>query len=554
MPTRSAIGISVNGTKVKAAYISLIKGNVYIKALESASLKTPIEQARSSQDDPDQAGNIMEKAFNIREPITQKSSPENPAVETLEPDNNVSVLYALLDKFQQDRANVGINTPVLTVKYDLLDADVVSKDRNFKKRIKARLDIWGNNGDGARRANYIRQNRERILKVDYDYHPPLIDLLDEVNQFRAGSLNLVHMDTNELALVDLIKELYKFEKDEISAIIYIEQDFSRVIFLKGLAIYHITPIIHKGTTSTDVLEVIYRKIIYAQDHYFIPELNNIILASYSYRMRANKFFKQKFPYATTGYVNDKKLIPDPQFQKGGRLFSQYAIPISLAWKALQNKSAYSKSPNFLPEYILERQKMPKLALHGYLLLFVIALTTFIFTGLLIVKNVQIKRLEQKNNTVKMQIESNRPLADRVKKFDNQIIEFENNTSLVDSFSAGYKQTIEFLNALAAGLDDAGRIWITELSKEGDKAGIRGIALQRERIPVLSNSLGGASLKMVTRSMLYDENVFTFNIEKTITDSDDTTDRKIRSARRDRPEKSSASGIALKNQNGDQRLE
>ena len=521
MLSKNAIGISVNGNRVKAAYISFIKGNVYIRALESATLPTPLENSRPSQNIEDNLSNNLENAFDISEPVTKNDSKDDPSVDALGEESNISIIYSLIDKFIDSKVNVGINTPVLTVKYDFLNEESIPRDKNFKRRIKQKLDIWGSDVEETRRTKYLKIGDDKLLKIDYEFHPPILDLIEEVNQFRAGHLNLVHMDTNEVALVDLIKEIYKFEKEDITAIIYIEQDFSRVIFLKGLSIYHITPIIHKGTTSKDVLEVIYRKIIYAQDHYFIPEINHMILASYCYRLKANRYFKRKFPYSTTGYVNYKSIISDPKFRKGGRLFSQYAIAISLAWKALQNKPVTSKSSNFLPSYILEQKKLPKLAYHGYILLFLLGLTAFAFTWTIIAKNIQIKEVNQKIRLIISQIDSNKPLADKVKYFDEQIAEIQNSIALVDSFSQGYEETIEFFNTLNQSLRKAGDIWVTELSKRDNRVDIKGIATHREKIPILSNALGGANLKKVTRSKFLDNRVFSFQMGKKIDENKDT---------------------------------
>ncbi|MFQ5676902.1 MAG: hypothetical protein ACE5G1_13480, partial [bacterium] len=39
--------------------------------------------------------------------------------------NNVSKIYSMLDKFRDVNTRVGINAPVLTVKYEMLDTDTV---------------------------------------------------------------------------------------------------------------------------------------------------------------------------------------------------------------------------------------------------------------------------------------------------------------------------------------------------------------------------------------------------------------------------------------------
>ncbi|NIV97471.1 hypothetical protein GWN42_32930, partial [candidate division KSB1 bacterium] len=344
--------------------------------------------------------------------------------------------------------------------------------------------------------------------------PPIVDAIDEVNQFRAGKMNLVLMDTNELALVDLVKEIYKFEKNEITAIVYIEEDFSRVIFLRGSHIHHITPIIHKGSMSKDVLEVIYSRIIFAQDQYFIPELNKVLVAGHSSKLKAKYYFRQKFPSAVTGYLNSKKIQSRLKFKDRGLLFSRYAIPIALAWKALQ-KHVVSSKTNFLPEYLLERQRMPKLAPHGYLLMFLLAITAFSFTWLLVAKNLDIREVTRQTNRIKTQLENNKSLAERVKTFDNQIIDIEKRIALVDSFSQGYNETTKFLDLLNQAVRKTGGIWITHLSKKNDLVQIRGLARRRDRIPTLANSLGGANLKKVTRAEYQNARVFDFRLEKRV---------------------------------------
>ncbi|MFQ5864309.1 MAG: PilN domain-containing protein [bacterium] len=520
MKPKLAIGIAINGNEVRAACLTLVRGKACIMALESTTLVSPLENSKQREKSQELVSHELEKAFNIDDPLTKKDKSEEDTSESSSEENNVSILYSLIDKFNDYKTNVAINTPVLTVKYDQVNMENVATDKTLKKKIKQQIDIWGNE-DVSRRANYLKISSDKLLKIDYEYHPPIVDLIEEVNQFRAGHLNLALMDTNELALADLVKEIYKLKKQDITAIIYIEQDFSRVIFLKGQSIYHITPIIHKGSMSKDILDVIYRKVIYAQDQHFIPELNNIFLASHCSKLKAKRYFRQKFPYAMTGYINSKKILSQLRFRDRGLLFSRYAIAIALAWKALQKRVVASKNTNFLPDYLLERQKIPKLAFHGYILLLLLGTSAFVFTSMLITKNVQIRKVVQKNNLIKSQLENNQSLADKVKYFTNQIDGFQRKIALVDSFSQGYDETIQFLNKLNQSLHKTGDIWITQLDKQGHRVDIKGISKRREKIPNLSATLSGASLKKVTRAKIYDTKVFNFQMEKKIDDGDKT---------------------------------
>jgi len=514
MAVKHAIGITINGNEVRAAFLSLVRGKARIKALESITLDNTVEQEQNGEKLAPSSLNDLENAFDIQDP-EQEETPDELSSASAK-DSNVSKVYALLDKFQNIKANIAINSPHLTVKYDTVDRDQLPQTKGRGRRIREHLDFWHNDdNDDSRRTKYIEIHDKKLLKIDYEYHPASIDLIEEVNQFRSGSLHLVLMDTNELALVDLVREIYKFDKDEISAIIYIEQDFSRVIFLKGADVYHISPIVHKGSLSDDVLDVIYSRMIFAQDHYFIPEISKILVAGHSSRLKAKYFFREKFPSAMTGYLNSKKIESDLRFKDRGLLFSRYAVPIALAWKALLKPAYKSPEKNLLPEYILDRQSLPKLASHSYLLLFLVTITTFAFSWGLVSKNLALRKISRNVQHMQAQLDNNKSLTDRVRAFDDKIIDLETKLALVDSFSKGHDDFAKFLTALNQEVKQTGGIWITELTMSGKLVTVRGIAQQRGKIPILANLAGSASLRKVTRSRYLGREVFTFHLEKKI---------------------------------------
>ncbi len=515
MAVKHAIGITINGNEVRAAFLSLVRGKARIKALESTTLDAAVDHEMAAEKIVPASLNDLENAFDIHDSDLREETQDDLSGSGVQ-DSNVAKVYALLDKFQEIKANVAINSPHLTVKYDLLDKEQVPNKKARKRRFREHLDFWsGDSEDDTRRTKYIEIHDKKVLKIDYEYHPASIDLIEEVNQFRSGNLNLVLMDTNELALVDLVREIYKFDKEEITAMVYIEQDFSRVIFLKGEEIYHISPIVHKGSMSDDVLEVIYSRMIFAQDHYFIPEINKILVAGHSSRLKAKYFFRQKFPSAMTGYLNSKKIQSDLRFKDRGLLFSRYAVPIALAWKALLKPAYKSQEKNLLPEYIVDRQSLPKLAGHGYVLLFLVTLTAFAFTWAVVAKNLQLRKVNRNIKHMQVQIDNNKSLTDRVQAFDDRIIELETKIALVDSFSKGYDDAMKFLFTLNREIKKIGDLWISDLSKKGKIVTIRGSAKRRDRIPILANAIGKASLKKVTRSKYLGKEVFEFHLEKNL---------------------------------------
>ena len=55
------------------------------------------------------------------------------------------------------------------------------------------------------------------------------------------------MDTNEISLVNLARKNFHFhDPNEISVIIQVETEFSRIIFMKGDDLYTVSPIINES--------------------------------------------------------------------------------------------------------------------------------------------------------------------------------------------------------------------------------------------------------------------------------------------------------------------
>ncbi len=201
-----------------------------------------------------------------------------------------------------------------------------------------------------------------------------------------------------------------------------------------------------------------------------------------------------------------------RFKDRGMLFSRYAVPIALAWKALQKNIVKSKS-NLLPEYILESKTIPKLALHGYVLLICMAATAFFFSWALVKKNIELTAVENSLKQTRTQIKNNASLTNRVHSFDDKITSLERRITLVDSFSKGYDETIVFLRRLNEGVGKTNDIWITDLKKNEQSIILVGMALQRNKIPRLVSEIGGANLKNQTRANFNSRDIYAFQIEK-----------------------------------------
>ena len=517
--TQYAIGLAVNGNNAKAALLSLENGKTYVRALECTDLQAPAYGSAHSLKKPVQ---VNQDLFSINEEILdsydidrQRDLDDHPGEpsDTSLANMNIRRIYALLERFEKHNTSVAINSPVLNIKYDYLDKDRLERGNKLTRRFKQKTGVWNHEENNGRRTKYLNLSDSKTLQVCFQSHLPMIDIMAINTWLRVNGMNLVLMDTNELALTDLVKGTYELGVEEITGIVYIEQDFSRVIFLKGSKLHHITPVIHKSSDSEDVLEAIYRKILFAQDQHFVPEINRILLTCGCVELTAKDFFKEQFPNATTDFLNTDKIAFGVNADDSGLLFAQYAITIALAWKALRKKVSDSHSINLLPQEILEGQKRSPLAYHGYILLVMLSLTAFFFTGIVVTKHIDLRKTTKKTNLMKRETPANGSLADSVKSYNEQAISLEKKLAFMDSLSRGSDVFIRFLANFNQIIKSVGEISITELTQNNRTVHIKGIAKARGKIPRLVDALGGAKVTKITRSKLHDEKIFVFHLQK-----------------------------------------
>jgi Tfp pilus assembly protein PilN len=337
----------------------------------------------------------------------------------------------------------------------------------------------------------------------------------EVNEFVRGNLFLALMDPTEVALANLARRSSELDGGKITAIVYVEDDFTRLIFMRGKDLFHVSSIIHENVASPDILEVIYRKLLYEQDEAGIPEIAAIWLAGKSTRINAAEFFTSYFPAADVRYLSSSMLggLSSTEAQRG--VFSEFAVPIALAWKTLEPKSPFFIPTNLLPQDLLDQQQVLKLNYHGYALLALTGFAAFFITWQIIKLNGNIRETRAKNTQLEMKISGNQSTVDRVMQLDNQCQRLGKNLRLADSLSQGHDELLTFLQKLNTSVERTGGVWVDEIVKQKDGFSVKGTSMNRDAIPRLAEKLENASLSQVTRieSEAAKRKAFSFSLER-----------------------------------------
>lgn len=508
-----AVGIAINGREVKIAHIRRDKYRLAVDYLESASLTTDMDSELSKKAERDVETTAL--FHNEDDLFTQKNPRESKA--SLERDTelreNVDVLYSLLRKFAARRIKIAFNVPPSRVSYQELDTHLDYNKNVFKGTLKSKIEQWKQGFNAIDNVSVITRRDGTLCNVSCEIQqPPVLDILEQLNAFFKGNLVLTLMDPNEISLVNLARIGYSFhDESSITVIVETETEFSRIIFLKGDDLLTVSPIIPENF-NPDIFSIVYSKIIYELDNLNIPGVNNVLLAAKASTNSAKTFFEKKFPDARVGFIISQPLAENFSSQFSREDLSDYAIPISLAWKAIQKKEENFIPTNLLPSQIIERQKVLSLTLAGYLLLLLLGLSAFVMTWKITAKKLEVRSLKSKNQELVQRINSSEETVRKVHELEDQIAKLTQRLVLSDSLSYGSDKLLNFLERLNISVSKINSVWIEQVQTTNNGLLIKGLSLKRGDIPKISEELGNARINKLTRSEAGNQRLFSFELE------------------------------------------
>ena len=225
----TAIGLFVDGLEVKLAKLSIKRGKVVLDELHSATLASKFEERQTTEAALESIGESSE-AFAL--PTTEPT-------EEVAGDNN-SVLLGLLAKYPPDKYVLGYSIAEPSLYYHVFESDFGLKEKKLKLRI---LDELRNVRavqpalDAIDTFHSIEKNLVCIVREDGN---TMLHTLREIKTFMGNKLPRVPLiESSDIALMNLARANYGFGPDEITVIIYVGVEFTRLIFMKGTEFYHL---------------------------------------------------------------------------------------------------------------------------------------------------------------------------------------------------------------------------------------------------------------------------------------------------------------------------
>jgi TolA-binding protein len=508
---RFAFGIFQDGLSIKLAQLGAIDSKVRILHLKEIVLSHPLYIEEKAEE--------IEKIEDLEEGLKIPEISEYDETEKIEkvegPPEDLTgktELQKLLLDFPLDKGKIALSAIEEQVSYYQFEPTFAAS----KIRKKIQSEIFSKEELKAKNYtfDYIINSDKSILALVHRGESELLKALQEIN-FIISKQRFFYsfIDTNEISLMNLVRCNYDIPTDEYTLILYIGVDYKEGIVIKGKDYFKAFPIILTDTKNKDVRESVYSKVILEQDVSNIPMPHYIFLAGDNISDKEMTFFQEKYPDAAVEILGIKNVgIDESQAEEFTKeKIGEFAIPIALAWKALDSKNKCFFPTNLLPSKIIESQKHFKIAWHGLLVL--AAIFYFSLIGTIKHQDLNQKIIEARtwDYNIEMELRKTKNTVAKLNQVKNQISTLQQNVENSVRIIGNKNQWHYILNMLSNFLSENKISWITRLDSRENNFEISGYTTQRRNIIGFSKLFPNGRIIGVTSYLIQEVPIWKFDM-------------------------------------------
>ncbi len=325
---KTVLGLFVDGLDVKLAHLSIKGKRITVNELKSATLATKLHEHKASEI---VTGDMGDSADPFALP---SGSAADVAMEAPSEDNN-AVLLGLLAGYTRNKYSLAYSLAEPAIYYHVLESDFGLKGKKLKSRILDEMRNIRAFQPAQDAVDSIKTDDGSLLCIVREDGLSLINSLENVKGFMGGRIPLISgIDSSDVSLMNLVRMNYEFQPQDVSVVIYVGVEFTRLIFMRGGHFYQFAPIIGEGYDSPNLPNTVYSRLLLEQDNLAIPHISRIILAGESHRINFKEFLVQQLPDQEVDYLLAPMLDTSPLSAEQQEMISEYAVPIGAAWRIL----------------------------------------------------------------------------------------------------------------------------------------------------------------------------------------------------------------------------
>jgi hypothetical protein len=202
--------------------------------------------------------------------------------------------------------------------------------------------------------------------------------------------------------------------------------------------------------------------------------------------------------------------------------SEYAIPLAVAWRALQPNLKGAYHVDLVPASIIQNQKA--FAWHGWLTAALMAVSILYFTLSIVPRSGTIRTAREGLSQKQDDLSALEMYKSRKATFETDIDKYENAMKVYNSIAEGSGRWTRILDFLSKNVSAVNSIWIQGVRPVNGNPGafdISGRAYVLSRISALVNVFEKASLLQLKTVTVKDRDVYEFDIRVEKIDKEDS---------------------------------
>jgi Tfp pilus assembly protein PilN len=502
---KTVLGIFIDGLDVKFVHLALKNKHIFLHDVKTVNLVKRLEERVAGSD----AGGGTE-SFDMMDSL-ESTGVKDEFAEGTGGASNSEVIIGLLSEFPTNAYQLVYSISEPSVYYQQFEDNFGISGAKLKRRLVDELSATRSVKPTVDSLSYIPAADGQILSFIREDGLGLLDLIESVKDFLGKRVPRIQsVETSDISLMNLVRTSYELGESEISIIVYVGSEFSRLIFMKGEFFFHFAPVISEGRLTSNIENTIYSRILLEQDSAGILRIDRIFLAGEAVKIDLKQFLGPQFAEAPIEYLTTTSLDTTEFQDNPESIISEYAIPIGAAMRALEPKNKRYYEVDLLPTSYREGQKAFKLAWHGYLLLAFIFSITLFFTSRYAGQNEEVRRSRLELQKKQDQLAENQRLQSILDSLVGQKKQFESALAVYDSVMPNYNKWSKVFNHLTNSVESVDAVWIKDMVATGDSSvELMGYTLYRQRIPRIANMFANATLKTVDLENIRGKDVYKF---------------------------------------------
>lgn len=426
--------------------------------------------------------------------------------------SNELLIYNILNDLDSSSIKMSLNIPAGATIFQILrDIDFSTiKKKDLAIIVDDRLEALYGSPKGSDFYSTTIRDDGSLLLVSIDDAPQILQLIHNSENIYSGKITINDILPDESLLIGLFRANYDVDPENITALIQYSEESCRVIFLKGNNLLIISPMITEGSSSRKFLNTVFSKILFQLDTGEVPNLDRIILCNNNLGDEAISFFEDRFPdIEVSDFIYNEDIFETNEIDS--TTVASFTTAISLAWADAGFEKKSYPEVSFLPTYIKERQKIFKLQWHGVLLIAFIILVFPISNYFYLGNASEIQNLKENVSSRKAEVKALENTVQEYNRINSELAGIKTRLELLDELSEGTLTWTINLDLVNKGIDNIDSIWLTNLTQSADEGiDIAGIALYRNRIPMIADIFSEAILLDVQRILIREKEVFSFS--------------------------------------------